>query len=64
MFMIDEDDEEEETHVQEAVKLDKEKIKKSVNEPEYATCPECGEKALMYSGGCNSCTNCGWTKCN
>ena len=63
MFMIDEDDEEE-VHVQEAVKLDKEKIKRSVNEPEYATCPECGEKALMYSGGCNSCTNCGWTKCN
>lgn len=26
-------------------------------------CPECGEK-LIYEGGCISCKNCGWSKCN
>ena len=64
MFMIDEEEEEELYHSTEVVKLDKERITKEVNGPEYATCPECGEKSLMYSGGCNSCTNCGYTKCN
>ena len=64
MFMEDDDDEEEQVHEQKAVKLDKERITKEVRGPEYAICPECGEKSLMYSGGCNSCTNCGWTKCS
>ena len=65
MFMADDDEEDEnEQYVQEAVKLDKERITKEVKGPEYAICPECGEKSLMYSGGCNSCTNCGWTKCS
>ena len=64
MFLDDDDDEEIEEHHVEAVKLDKAKIAKEVNAPEYAVCPECGEKSLMYSGGCNSCTNCGWTKCS
>ena len=64
MFMEDDDDEEEQVHEQKAVKLDKERITKEVKGPEYAVCPECGEKSLMYSGGCNSCTNCGWTKCS
>lgn len=27
-----------------------------------AKCPECGEP-LVFEGGCNSCKNCGWTKC-
>lgn len=27
------------------------------------TCPECGEP-LVYEGGCVSCKNCGWSKCN
>lgn len=26
------------------------------------TCPDCGGK-LIYSGGCKSCPNCGWSKC-
>ena len=64
MFMEDDDDEEEQVHEQRAVKLDKERITKEVKGPEYAVCPECGEKTLMYSGGCNSCTNCGYTKCS
>ena len=30
----------------------------------YMVCPECGEKALLKTEGCNSCMNCGWSKCN
>ena len=26
-------------------------------------CPDCGSQ-LIYSGGCKSCPNCGWSKCN
>ena len=26
-------------------------------------CPDCGGK-LIYSGGCKSCPNCGWSKCS
>ena len=25
-------------------------------------CPECGEP-LVFEGGCNTCKNCGWSKC-
>lgn len=28
-----------------------------------AICPECGEP-LVFEGGCNSCKNCGYSKCN
>lgn len=62
MFIYDDDDEVE--HEVKPVVIDKERITKEVNGPEYAVCPECGEKSLMYSGGCNSCTNCGYTKCS
>ncbi len=27
------------------------------------TCPDCGSK-LIYSGGCKSCPQCGWSKCS
>ena len=27
------------------------------------TCPDCGNK-LVYSSGCKSCPNCGWSKCS
>lgn len=64
MFVIDDEEEPHELTKKEPVKLDKERITKEVKGPDYAICPECGEKSLMYSGGCNSCTNCGWTKCN
>ena len=59
----DEEDEEEEVPPQK-VQIDKERITKEVKGPEYATCPECGKKSLMFSGGCNSCIECGYTKCN
>lgn len=26
-------------------------------------CPQCGEP-LVFEGGCNTCRNCGWSKCN
>ena len=62
MFMSD-DDEEEHFSKPEPVKLNKDRVRKEVNGPEYAICPECGEKSLMYSGGCVSCNNCSYTKC-
>ena len=30
----------------------------------YSICPECGEKMLVYEGGCITCKACGWSKCN
>jgi DNA-directed RNA polymerase subunit RPC12/RpoP len=27
-------------------------------------CPECNEKTLSMQGGCNVCTNCGYTRCD
>lgn len=42
------------------------KGKKSVNrfiEKSESICPECGEK-LVFEGGCSSCKNCGYSKCN
>ena len=63
-MFIDDEDEPHELTKKEPVKLDKERITKEVKGPDYAICPECGEKSLMYSGGCNSCTNCGYTKCS
>ena len=27
------------------------------------TCPDCGSK-VIYTGGCKSCPNCGWSKCS
>ena len=61
---MDNDDEDEIEEQPQKVKIDKERITKEVKGPEYATCPECGKKSLMFSGGCNSCVECGWTKCN
>ena len=28
-----------------------------------AVCPECGSTALEFEGGCVTCRNCGWSKC-
>ena len=30
---------------------------------EYNICPECGEKTLINTGGCNTCNSCGWSRC-
>lgn len=34
-----------------------------VAEKSAAKCPECGAE-LAFEGGCNSCKNCGWSKCD
>ena len=46
---------------------DKKEIKKTEKPikiiPSKALCPECGEP-LIFEGGCNSCKNCGYSKCS
>ena len=37
--------------------------KKSENIASEAKCPECGNE-LTFEGGCNTCKNCGYSKCN
>lgn len=64
MYMDNDDDDEAEVEQPKKVLINKERITKEVKGPEYATCPECGKKSLMFSGGCNSCVECGYTKCN
>lgn len=35
------------------------------NEDEgYEECPSCHKNSLIRSGGCNECTNCGWSRCS
>ena len=36
---------------------EKQQVKENINK-----CPECGE-SMASTGGCNICTNCGWSKC-
>ena len=36
---------------------------KKSNPNKKSLCPECGEP-LVFEGGCNTCKNCGWSKCN
>lgn len=31
-------------------------------QPSKAKCPQCGS-GLVFEGGCNTCKNCGWSKC-
>lgn len=40
----------------------KKKETKSVILPKYK-CPECGSE-ITFEGGCQTCKNCGWSKCN
>lgn len=39
-------------------------IKDSHNIPSGAECPKCKEKTLYDIGGCQTCTSCGWSKCD
>ena len=65
LFLDDFDENEEIPKKAETAKtINKEQIVKEVKSPEYAKCPECGESTLIFSGGCNSCSNCGYSKCN
>jgi ribonucleoside-diphosphate reductase alpha chain len=45
------------------VKPEEKKQEENPNSKEYAICPECGEKGLVFEGGCNTCKVCGWSKC-
>ena len=51
-------------------KADKQNKKEEVKpiskeeELEEFVCPECGTKAVIPSGGCNICLQCGYSKCN
>lgn len=44
----------------------KEKISTDVNNKSKPQCPECGEELTKdsFEGGCITCRNCGWSKCN
>lgn len=37
---------------------------KVANLPELEECPQCHEKTLIHQGGCISCPNCSYTKCD
>ena len=44
----------------EKVEKNEEKVEKN---EEKAKCPECGAE-LSFTGGCNVCSSCGWSKCS
>lgn len=35
----------------------------NANASEYVKCPQCGGN-LVFEGGCNTCKDCGWSKCD
>lgn len=36
---------------------------KEINDIKHAKCPQCGGN-LVFEGGCNTCKDCGWSKCD
>lgn len=40
------------------------KTSNSCEKNEYFECPECGEEALTFEGGCCVCKSCGYSKCS
>ena len=66
-----EDDDSDFTEITKPVIKEVKEVKKELakvenkTEPHQVTglkCPECGEP-LVFEGGCNSCKNCGYSKC-
>lgn len=48
----------------EEISIDEEETKKEyIHEAPTARCPECGGD-LIFEGGCNTCKNCGYSKCD
>lgn len=47
----------------ETIKREKRLEIKPVDESQIVPCPECGSP-LVFEGGCNSCKNCGFSKCD
>ena len=43
--------------------IKQEKRTKTTDEVKSVPCPECGSP-LVFEGGCNSCKNCGFSKCD
>ena len=52
---LDEDDE--------ANKVEEEPKEEYINKVPTVKCPECGGD-LIFEGGCNTCKNCGYSKCD
>lgn len=46
--------------------ITEEDIKETLNKKvtEYEECPECHQKTLIREAGCQSCTSCGFSRCN
>lgn len=59
-YFVEEDCEDENTCEEICDDVRKEDKKVVHNNPK---CPECGAE-LAFEGGCNSCKNCGWSKCD
>lgn len=55
------DEEDEEYYIREVNKTSANKINVSTTVNKIK-CPQCGDD-LVFEGGCNTCKNCGWSKC-
>ncbi len=42
---------------------EKNKKETKIINKQFEVCPSCGERSLIYTGNCNSCVSCGFTKC-
>ena len=49
---------------EESKKVEIKKESKSSKPLKGTNCPDCGEEALVSTGGCEICNNCGYSKCN
>ena len=40
-------------------------VQQEVHEEHYglSTCPNCEQMTLIHEGGCEHCSNCGWSAC-
>ena len=53
-----------EIEMQEKVEVKQEKkVEKVEVKYEKAKCPECGERTLINTGGCDVCSSCGYSHC-
>ena len=48
-------------YITDHIELNTEELKQ--DEVTVSTCPECGAK-LNFTGGCNSCPECGYSRCS
>ena len=50
-------------NVKEVNKVEEEPKREYISKTPTAKCPECGGD-LIFEGGCNTCKNCGYSKCD